>query len=76
MDGFHFSRVLPWHLLSFSDLDFGLVFGFGFYGFSEYDFVGFSLDQDAWFFNGSGSVGFCRIGIRLVFQDLDIRFFC
>ena len=33
-------------------------FGFGFYGFSGYDFVGFLLDR-----------------IRLVFLDLDIRFF-
>ncbi len=56
---------------------FGLRFGFWvwIYGFSGYDFVGFSLDQDRLVFLGSGFVWFLRIGIRLVFLGSEFVWF-
>jgi hypothetical protein len=58
-----------------SDLDFGLVLGFGSTISKGTISFGFSLDQDRLVFLGSEFVWFFRIGIRLVFLRIGIRFF-
>ena len=57
MDGFHFSRVLPWHFFGI-----GLQLGFRVW------ILRFLRIRFRWFFFGSGWFGFLRIGIRLFFR--------
>ena len=91
MDGFHFSRVLPWHFsLVFWGLDstvsqdtISVVFRWtGSVGFRRIGIrVGFSGSGSGWFFVGSDSVDFSGSGysvfcrIGLGFSSLDLRFF-
>ena len=68
MDGFHFSRVLPWH--------FSLVF-WGLDSTVSQDTISvvFVGSEFALVFQDRDLVGFLLDRIRLIFLDLDIRFF-